>query len=210
MSKAPRLVIAILFGLAACGRVGPPPGAPEKVGIDAEGEPLRLGEAGAVPGTPFLTLKIGESASGSYSSYSGGNDRNVMILDPRDGTSRKVLPTNNRQLAQWLVLKDGGSPSIATRYPPDDPDDAVATHYVAVVETETDRGDKADRGYDILLGSFADARQVWIARGANGLIHAQKLQTGSVVMIVADRGRTFVRYFAPDSLALQRSTELRV
>lgn len=210
MSKSSCLTIAILLGLSACGRAGAPPGAPEKVGIDAEGRPLRLGEASAVSGTPFLTLKIGESESGSYSSYSGGNDRNVMILDPRDGSSRKILQTNDRQLAQWLVLEDGVSPNVERGYPPDSSDKSVSTHYVAVVQADANRGDKAGQGYDVLLGSFADGRQVWIAKDADGLIHAQKLQSGSVVMIVADRGRTFVRYFAPDSLALQRSTELKV
>lgn len=210
MRKTALFIAGMLASLAACGSPGPAPGAPEKAGIDAQGKPLRLGEASVVAGTPLLTLKIGAIEGDPYSSYSGGDDRNVMILDPRNGSSRKVLQTNDRQLAQWLVLGDDTATFDASRYPHRADDKSLSTHYVAVVEARAERGQERRRRYDVLLGSFADGRQVWIAEGVDGLIHARKLQAGSILMIMAERGRTFVRYFAPDSLVLQRTTELKV
>lgn len=211
MLRTALFIASMLASLAACGNPGPAPGAPEKAGIDTQGEPLRLGEASVVAGTPFLTLKIGAIEGDPYSSYSGGDDRNVVILDPRDGSSRKALQTNDRQLVQWHVLGDDKVTSIANRYAPDRVDgNSLSTHYVAVVEASAERGKEHRRRYDVLLGSFTDGRQVWIAKGVDGLIHAQKLQAGSILMIIAERGRTFVRYFAPDSLVLQRTTELKV
>lgn len=211
MLKKALLFVGMLASLAACGRPGAAPGAPEKAGIDTQGKPLRLGEASAVAGTPLLTLKIGAIEGDPYSSYSGGDNRNVMILDPRNASSRKILQTNDRHIAQWHVLGDDEASSSADRYAPVRTDgNSLSTHYVAVVEARAERGEERHRTYDVLLGSFADGRQVWIAKGVDGLIHARKLQAGSILLIMAERGRTFVRYFAPDSLVLQRTTELKV
>ena len=118
----------------------------------------RFTEHERVAGTPYLAITVGaKRTDGSYGMSKSvrsrdDDDRNLLLLDLRDGTSRYVLPNNARRLVQWHVLSSDGADGKT-----------VGRAYVALV------GDSGSTKYDILIGNFATGSQVWAMRGVSAM-----------------------------------------
>lgn len=144
----------------------------------------RFSGADRIAGWPFLAMTVvakdaGDSGGSGYSSKSAIDNRNMLLLNVQDGSSRYILPDNSRRLVQWHVL------SLA--------EGNEASAYVALV------GDDAASSYDVLIGSFATGRQAWVARGVTAMDEPMMVDADAMGLILWDGQRpVYHRYGLTD------------
>ncbi|WP_311268322.1 hypothetical protein [Sphingobium sp. WCS2017Hpa-17] len=144
----------------------------------------RFSGAERIAGRPFLAMTVvaknaADTGGSGYSSKSAIDNRNMLLLNVVDGSSRYILPDNGRRLVQWHVL------SLAAG------DEALA--YVALV------GDDAAASYDVLIGSFATGRQAWVARGVTAMDEPMMVDADTMGLILWDGQRpAYHRYGMAD------------
>ncbi|MEG3146385.1 hypothetical protein U1839_17165 [Sphingomonas sp. RT2P30] len=142
-----------------------------------------------VEGTPFLAMTIGaKNPDGSLamvgSSRSGDQaERNVLLLDLRNGDTRYVLPNNDRPLVQWDVLSSAG---------PDGK--SVGRAYVALV------GNAGSSKYDVLIGTVATGKQLWAARGVTALDVPNLVDDGTIGFVVWNGNAASYHLYGLDDL----------
>jgi len=130
-------------------------------------------------GTPLLALKVGSPPQrgsggiGSSSRANGEADRNILLINLRDGSSRHILPDNGRVVAQWHVLSATDGPARA---------------YVALV---ADTRPASPPKYDILIGNFATGKQSWVAHGISAL-DAPELVDDKAIGFLRSQGGAFI------------------
>lgn len=175
-------------------------------------EPPRPAEvAGAAPETVFTVGNVqeleggnlirmditasggGESGSGPYSGGSGNEVRNILLLDRSSGTSRKLLPDNERRIAatHFLAaetdLEVGGNPDEAVleevgvgREDRERPE-APAAYYALEVEQAN-----ADR-IDLLVGTLSSGAQAYVMLGLDGIDSVWMHSPTQIGLIVRER-----------------------
>lgn len=214
-----RLIALLPFALATlagCDFTMPDDGRPKRVEEAEGGRVLYLGGVSHVPNTPFFTLPLqeGERSGGSYSG-SAPVERNRLIVDGRDGGSRRLLPDNDREIVRWLGSSGSGESLIGVeRSEPaderDQPGNARSgpTSYVAVV-TSSAQSKNEPRRYDVLLGHFETGRQVWAARGLDGVEEIWRTADGRLAFVLQMNGRMRFRLYDALSFSTLVDTELR-
>lgn len=163
------------------GRVPPPAAAAEQLPV--------FSSQNHIVGTQLLALTVSAQPDDdrprvSYSGSGSENDqRNVLLLNLRDGSNRYVLPDNARQLVQWNVLSSDG-PDGKT----------VGRAYVALVS------DRGATSYDILIGAFATGQQAWVMRGVSALDSPILVDDGTIGFIVWKGNAPTYHLFGVDDL----------
>ena len=78
-----------------------------RIAAKAPGESYAIGEVVQIADTPYVRISIAASRdSGGAYSYDRGDLRNILLLDTRNGTSRRLLPTNARRIEAMHWLPD--------------------------------------------------------------------------------------------------------
>lgn len=181
-----------LTGLAALSLFGfsdifvaPRYAANHRLGPEANGgNPLVLGHGNRVDDTTLYAFILGrpdDGSGGSYSSYRKGDDRNILVVNVQDGTSRTILPDNRRRIVEWQTIGDHST--------------GEARAYVAQVWQPMAADTPASkRRSDILVGNFRTAKQQWVARGVRSLEQAIVVGDNSVGLLTVEKaGLTFRR-----------------
>jgi hypothetical protein len=196
------MAMAFAMLLTACGESRepiPPPQTPE-----GRGEKFTFGEVSTVEGTPFVTIPLLDGRR--ETSYDNeGAERNRLILDTRSGASRRVLPDNQAPIDRWVQPTETSAvPGAPYRH--ERPQSGLKRHYAAVVRRE--HGKDKPSNFDILLGRFADGRQVWAAQNVRGVGAIWLTGEGRIAMIVETDARTVFRLYDADSLKMVLEREL--
>jgi hypothetical protein len=78
------------------------PQRPAIVQARAAREVFTVGNVGRLPGSRLIRLDVsaGEGEVDGYSSYSAQDQRNIVLLDPATGRSRRLLPDNSRRIIE--------------------------------------------------------------------------------------------------------------
>ncbi|RVT91307.1 hypothetical protein [Sphingomonas crocodyli] len=128
-----------------------------------------LSDAKIIGGTSLLAIKTQANDAAAYSEQ---QDRNVLLIDLRNGKSRYVLPDNKRKLVQWYIL-----PASA------DDGNGVGRAYVALVGD--DRPETTPR-YDVLIGNVATGQQAWAARGVTALDAPELIDDNAIALLISN------------------------
>lgn len=162
----------------------------QRLDVAAAGELPVLSDQERIAGTSLVTIKVGDERSQDYSGSSSGTgsvDRNVMIVDLKDGSSRYVLPDNRRQLVQWHVFPVSDVASSGK-----------ARAYVALVG-DGDR--KSPAKFDILIGNFATGKQAWVAKGVTAMDSPEILDDRAIALLAWEGSRLSYRRYNLETLA---------
>ncbi len=142
---------------------------PAKVAGTKADETFTVQSVRPLPGTDLIQLEVGTSApSGSYSG-SGSDLRNILLLDRRTGTSRRILPDNSRPIRHSRFLparaEPGAEPSDAVLMGAgQDEDRDPAAYYLLAIAQKGDRNVE-----DVLVGRLADGKQAVVMTGIDGV-----------------------------------------
>lgn len=158
-------------------------------------EKIILGQGQQIAGTSLVayTLILDHSGSGfsSGGSYSGSeqDQRNILLVDLRDGANRYVLPDNRRRVVQWDPLPDAAA-------------NGAARGYAMLVG---DRVRREGERYDVLLGNFATGQQTWIARGVTAMDAPQLVGDNAVGMLLWEGSKLTYRRYDLETLKIEAS-----
>ena len=179
------VVLFVAQGLARSDRFAAAPLGPETAGENR----LVLGNGTAVDGTTLRIFTLGRAGDASpygSSGYSEGDDRNVLVVDERDGSSRTILPDNRRRITQWEILGPRDESMAGSK--------TEARIYVLAVRSPAASDTSASRRSDILVGNFRTGQQQWVVRGIRALKHASLRDDNILVLLtVEDTGLVFRR-----------------
>jgi len=204
------IALLLAFALVACEYERRENGQPDQVGHDRTGAALTFGTVGQVRGTRFFTIpivRIEHGASGSFTkSYAGNDERNRLIVDGTTGASRKVLPSTDLAIVNWIEPNTVASDTPA--HSADDGSNNRASGFYAAVVERPGRTEKDPHTYDLLLGRFEDAQQTWVARGLSGVESVWITQDGKLAVVGAVGERGIYRLYDPKSFQQLLETSL--
>ncbi len=193
--------LLLLFGLGMSGSGFDERQAPAKVADVASQTTFVVGQVSELNGTDLVRIDIMADRSDriSASPYSGAGEpdrlRNILLLDKSNGTTRLILPDNER-----LIVSSSFLPAQASRAgtPDDDivmeieggrhvPATLPPAHYLLTIRSAGLRprtGDgKPSQKIDLLVGTLGTGRQGIVMRGINA-VEASWMQSGTQLGLV--------------------------
>lgn len=177
------LLASVLLTTGACGGRDD-----EEVPVGKAGTAeLAIGAVTSISGTSLLRatvepLRSGRGIGSASVDYSDDYLRNFLIVDPRNGTSRRILPDNGRTIVDSMWLPDAEATANAENV--SDDFDAPTVFYVIAVRQAGNSG-----LIDIYTGVVAGETATPIITGAQRLYSASALGDGLVALLVAKGGR---------------------
>lgn len=177
------LLVAALAATSACGGREN-----REVPVGKAGETgLAIGSVTKIQGTSLLRATVEPRRTprgiGSASlSYSDDYLRNFLIIDPRSGTSRRILPDNSRTIADSMWLPDAEA-TANTENNVDDFDEATSFYVIPL------RQSGESRLIDIYTGKVVGGPATSVVTGAQELYSATALGNGRVALLLAKGGR---------------------
>ncbi len=202
-------VLLIAISVGACGVGEFDDGTPREVAKDESGARVRLGEITTVEGTTLVTVPVmlgSESGGGSYS-YSSNDIRNKLIINSATGESRRVLPDNRRQIVRWIEPGTSNKTPEMNVSTSNKPPSKLL--YGAVVARAAAK-DNEPRRYDVLLGRFDRAQQVWVSQNLSGVQDVWLTPAGDVAMIVVAGPLTLFRVYDPQNFRMKLEKRLSI
>lgn len=189
------LGILAVFALAALLYDVSRPYRPAKVAGATPETVFTIGGTEELAGTDLIRIHIrAEDGRGGSGSYSGREDlRNIVLLDKRNGASRKLLPDNRRRIdaSHFLPARAGAAGTGDDALMGADPkgqDRAPPAHYVLVV-TDSEEG----RPRDVLVGTLSTGSQAYVMRGLDG-VDSIWMQSGTQIgFLVRERLALYYR-----------------
>jgi hypothetical protein len=203
-------IIFLAFGLYQFGR----PYQPAKVAGAAREDMFTLRNVNELHGTNFLQLDIAVSERGSGSAYGSGrgeDTRNILLLDKVTGTSRKLLPDNNRRIDDTRYLSAEGDLFTADRGDLDalaggeEEKRPPVAYYLVTVRQAADQNLE-----DVLVGTLKTGGQAYVMRGIDGIDSVWMHSPTQIGMIVRERLNLYHRIVDVPSLKVVRSTRIAV
>ncbi len=191
-------IALVMFGLSGIGA-----GAPAKVEAAATHEVFAVNNVGAVHGTNLIRMDVEASSDqrGSVSRGDSGDRRNVVLLDIVTGASRRVLPDNNRRIADFRFLDRGtDDPAVVDR---DDGEGAKGTAspwYMVRIDQPGDTGLE-----DVMIGSIATGKQAVVLTGIDGVDSAWLADAGHIALILRDHRKLSYRLIDTASFKVSAS-----
>lgn len=148
---------------------------------------LAIGAVTSISGTSLLRatvepLRSGRGIGSASVDYSDDYLRNFLIIDPRSGTSRRLLANNSRTIVDSMWLPDAEATANAENV--SDDFDAPTVFYVISLRQAGDSG-----LVDIYTGVVADGPATPIITGAQRLYSASALGDGLVALLLAKGGQ---------------------
>jgi hypothetical protein len=170
-----------------------------EAGVAVAAEPrldLSLGHAEAIPGSPVLRADLFVSQGGKGFSSSGYNEtRNLLFIDPRQGTAHWLLPDNDHVIAEHSDLTE---------------EKDQKRHVVATVALVKPRGDHAERTNGRLL--LFDSNGTNIVEVANEVrdMHVATLDASEIRILYERERKLSIAVFDSASLAKKSAHEIEV
>ncbi|HEU0097932.1 MAG TPA: hypothetical protein VFQ67_04070 [Allosphingosinicella sp.] len=202
-------ILVVALALAPSGRYQP-----AKVAGKKPEETFTVGSAYPLKGTDLIRMDIAAS-DGRGGSYGGSRAdiRNILLLDRRTGTSRRLLPDNSRRIAHsgfFPALADGGDSDPDLDLLPGEPaaDGAKsrpAAYYLLRLEQARNRDLQ-----DIVAGRLADGRQAVVMTGIDGIDSAWMDSPTRLGLIVRDKLRLHYRIVDMASLRVVENRPIAI
>lgn len=159
----------------------------------------------------------GESGSGPYSGGSGNEVRNILLLDRSSGTSRKLLPDNERRIAGTHFLAaetdlevggnaDGGIiEEVGFEREVENRPESPAAYYALEVE-QANAGDRID----LLVGTLSSGTQAYVMRGLDGIDSVWMHSPTQIGLIVRERLNLYYRIVDVPSMKILVSKRIDI
>ena len=197
------MLVAVLFlGWALGEEIGRTFRAPEAKPVVVDngpgGEQLVLGSSESIAGSTFLRLslqearkKVAEFSSGDYS----GNTRNFLFVDPKAGSAKWLLPTNEQVLG-----------------PPTDIYDKEATEakrvVVATYVLSRPKGSRGEGGKLLLFSPSGEK----LNQGTEDVssVHSAAFSGGDITILYERGGKLAVATFDLATLSKRKDQELSI
>jgi hypothetical protein len=215
----PGIVRRLVPGLALIGLLAILAFVAIAVGLSGSYEPPRPAQvAGAAPETVFTVGNVQEleggnlirmditasggrdMGSGPYSGGSGDEVRNILLLDRASGTSRKLLPDNERRIAAShflaaetdLAVGRSRDPAIVAEIGIEDEEREETEAPAAYYALEVEQPGNSDR-IDLLVGILSDGSQAYVMRGLDGIDSVWMHSPTQIGLIVRERLQLYYR-----------------
>jgi len=143
-----------------------------------------VNEFEVIEGTPYLVVRIAQkkttASEATNHSYGDGyeenvvQERNAMIINGDDGSSRLILPDNDRALVRWHVLNDKETSNDQAGY--------VALVTSRTVVPQSDKSD--EKQFDVLVGNFGSKKQAFIVKNVNAIDSVRLVEGDKAALIV--------------------------
>ncbi len=147
---------------------------------------LSISQTEPIEGTGLLRATVAPRGRGGYdsgpSSYAQDYVRNIVIIDPATGASKRLLTSNARTIVDTLWLPD--APATTNVFTRDDNFDAPISLYILSVRQAGE-----SRLIDIFGGKLAGGPAAPIVTGAQELYSATALGEGRIALLLAKNGR---------------------
>lgn len=159
-----------------------------------------------LPATSLVAIRIGLlNDVGKVSSSYGRELRNVLLLDRKTGSSRRLLPDNTREISDlhFLPGEDQGerfAPSAQVGNAPDAKQQRPP-RYVFFLLSQPDHRDK---GSSLMVGPVAAGDPIATLQGIDRIDHFDMVDDSHVALIARQRGQL---HFLVLDLAARKVTE---
>jgi hypothetical protein len=201
------IYIAMMLGGSFSGRE------PARVVGATASESYAVGEIHVLSGTGLVAIDINEASdSGGIKSYSGGDQRNILLLDKVSGESHRLLPDNKKQIidASYFPSKvDGYSDAVEKATAAASAvtaGDAPATYYVIEIEEITDDG----KSVSLLVGTLATRKQSVVMKGIDGIDSKWMLSPTELGLIVREKQTLYFRIVDIPTLNIVKSVKVDI
>jgi len=183
----------------------------------ATAETLGVWGVGPLAGTGLIAIEIcavDEDGAGGLSkgSYYAGRKRNLLFLDRKTGSARRVLPNNSTLIAdidyfpakaEDVSRSTGESGAIDEAGKPPAP----PAYYLLVIE----RPQKdSTRVFDLLVGSLATGRQAVVMRGLSGLEQSGMIDDARLGVVVREGQTLYYRLIDIPALTQAESHKIDI
>lgn len=185
---------------------------PEPINNAGDGPALIVSSVRPITGTPYSEIAIGadgQRTGGSGSSGPGYGEpilRNIVLIDRRDGRSRRLVDGNDRIVRERFYLPavtDYRAPRNGEAYSPDidrdplseDTDPAPAAYYVIRLRHQQNDAE------DVLFGVLESGEQRFVLRDIAG-VEAIWMQSENVIALIV-RKNNMLRYVGVDMTDLR-------
>jgi len=185
-------LIIILIAIAAIS--WPREYQPPKVAGNDRKVTFTVGNPGDLAGTGLTRMDIAASQfdGNSYSSRSGQDTRNILLVDRTSGESRKLLPDNSRHISRshFLTAKgnagEAGDDSLLVADAKSAPGPVI--YYLLEIDRSSEQG-----GEDVLVGRLADRQQAYVMTGIDGIDRLWMRGPTQIGLIVRDHLKLYYR-----------------
>jgi hypothetical protein len=179
-------------------------------GKAAPGEVLVVGNIELLEGTGLIAIEIGVPQGGTLKSGSGSGHsidetRNLLLLDRKTGTSRRVLPDNGTAIDEIRYFPAVADSGAVGRY--DGDGDGQPAFYMLTLERELANGDKV---YDLLAGTLATGKQGIVMRGLSGIQQFSMLDTTRLGLVVREDKALYYRVIDIPALKQVESYKIEI
>ena len=184
---------------------------PAKVAGNDRKFTFTVGNPGDLAGTSLTRMDIAASQGdgNSYSSRSGQDTRNILLIDRTSGESRKLLQDNSRHISRSHFLTAKGDAG--------DTDDDVlavdggkpASGPVAYYLLEIDRPSQQNEE-DVLVGRLADRQQAYVMTGIDGVDRLWMRSPTQIGLIVRDHLKLYYRVVDVPTLKVVLSRSIAI
>jgi hypothetical protein len=180
-------------------------------GNAAPGEVLVVGDVDLLEGTGLIAIRIGVPDDGGIKgsgSYYVEDLRNVLLLDRKAGTSRRIMPDNGTRIEAvryFPAVAEGGALS---EYSDDgSEEEAPAAYYLLTLERPLKNGDKV---YDLLAGTLATGQQGIVMRGLSGVEQYSMLDATQLGIVVREGQTLYYRVIDIPALKQVESHKIEI
>jgi hypothetical protein len=185
------VIAATIMGLGG-------PRQPARVVGETPAASLTIRDAGPLAGTNLIRIDIAAGRGRSpVGSYSGGMDdlRNILLLDRTSGAVRRLLPDNNRRIANSYFLPARADVAAVPS------DDVLAPReegheepppppaYFALLVARPG----PDEGFDLMIGTLAGPEQGYAMQGFEGIDSVWMQSPTRIGLIVRERMNLYYR-----------------
>jgi hypothetical protein len=183
----------------------------------AADEALEVGSVTPLAGTSLIAIEIRAVGNGRNSmAYSGsayGNDtRNLLFLDRKTGTSRRVMATNATRIGdiEYLPAAPQGASHPSQEVGAEDDGDAPnapPAYYLMTVEHKLNNGDSV---YDLLVGTLATGKQAIVMSGLSGLDQSGMIDATRLGVVVREGKALYYRVIDVPALKQIESHKIEI
>lgn len=200
-------VIVLVLIIVAVRSLGPRHG-PAEIADKTGKVAFVVGGVTHLAGTDLIQMRISASREkGGYSSYYEDDTRNILLVDRQSGSSRRLLPNNDRRIDAVRFLPDEGDRVMSgvESVEKGTAGKTRAEYYVVVIDQAGD-----GRKKDVLVGTLAARKQATVMQSIDGIDEMWMQTPKRIGMVVRDRSSLYYRVVDVPALKLVSSARIPV
>lgn len=179
---------------------------------NAASELLEVGDVAMLAGTGLIAIEVRAVDDGfKGSSYSGDDLRNLVLLDRKTSSSRRVLPDNTTRIAdvEYFPASAGGARSAGDEVVDvaGEASDSPPAYYLLRLERALPNG---DRVYDLLVGALATGKQGIVMSGLSGIEQSSMLDATRLGVVVREGKGLYYRVIDVPGLRQVESYKIQI